>query len=108
MRASTKTILACAFVIAGVVAVAFVFSSKFRNPPRVLWFTFNRDAIEVMNSAGFKVIAVTSGSPEEIPVTLIARMRWLLPFRDRVRLAENEFEPTTLRIIAQRQDGGAV
>jgi hypothetical protein len=37
-----------------------------------------------------------------------ARIRALLPFYDRVRLPANELEPSTLRIIAQRQGRGEV
>jgi hypothetical protein len=35
-------------------------------------------------------------------------MRMMLHFRDRVRLPANELEPTTLRILAQRQGRGEV
>ena len=104
----TKIALGFAFFIVCVAAVVFLASPKFRNPPRVLWFTFNRDAISVMNSAGFSVVGVTSMSPEEIPDPFGARIRALLRFPDRMRLPANEFEPTTLRIIAQRQGRGEV
>ena len=108
MRTRTKAALGCALFIVSVSATVFLASFNSKNPPRVQWFTFNRDAISVMNSAGFSVVGVASGSPEEIPVPFGARIRALLPFRDRVRLPANEFEPTTLRIVAQRLGHGEV
>ena len=102
MRTRTKTALGYALFIVSVSAMVFLASFNSNNPPHVQWFTFNRDAVSVMNSAGFSVVGVASGSPEEIPVPFGAWIRALLPFRDRLRLPANEFEPTTLRIVAQR------
>jgi hypothetical protein len=95
-----------AFVV--IVAVGLLLSSNSAQQGRVLWFDFDRDAIRVMNAAGFTMAGVSSMGPEEIPVPLGARLRMMLRFRDRVRLLANELEPTTLRILAPRQGRGEV
>src|SRR6266498_4638978 len=91
------------FVIAGVLC-ALVPLSKSKPGKRVEWYTFNRDAVSVMNTAGFTVLEIASMGPEEIPVPLRARIGSYLPGRDRIRLSPDEIEPTTLRIVARRSE----
>jgi hypothetical protein len=109
MRSLRRSAFRGALLIAGVAVVALLLSLRHENPPHVLWFAFNRDAISVINTAGFKVVEVTSMSPEEIPVPIGARIWTVFPFRKRVRLPVNELEPTTLRIaVADRRGSGQV
>jgi hypothetical protein len=103
----SRALFALILLFLGIVSIGFYAFPKVRNEPRVLWFDFNRDAVSILNSAGFRVVGVDSMSPEEIPVPIRARIRMLFHFSDRVQLPEDELEPTTLRIVAQR-DGGEV
>ncbi|MFO1498972.1 MAG: hypothetical protein U1G07_11370 [Verrucomicrobiota bacterium] len=108
-RTRPKRALAAIFFLLGIAVVFYFAKPSVKGPPGVLWFTFNRDAIGVMNAAGFRVVAATSTSPEEISVPLDMRLRAKLPFHQKtVSLPDDELEPTTLRIVVQRPGRGEV